>query len=201
MRLRIVAVSCLAVLSISRSAFAQTTIGAGVLVGQGCQQGRDHCAGAIIGPVVSVSLSDRLVVRARGFSFEVPDRTIVNHGVSINESDITRRMVLGDVVYRFRSNRRVRPVLGLSIGARTDSAAVDCVPGPCAAAFGAGAASQVTEGSPTTHASWGLIGGVGLDVTDVVGLEASVGCHDVLRDQGRTVEAALYAIVRIWKSK
>lgn len=201
MRLRILALSCLSLLLMSRPASAQTAVSAGALIGQGCQQGRDDCAGSIIGPVVSLDLGDRFVVRARGFSFKISGRTIVSQGVSINESDIKRRMLLGEFIYRFRSDKRARPLLGISMGARTDSASVNCVPGPCSTASGIGSASQFLDGSPRTHASWGLIGGFGVELTEILGLEASIGLHDLLREEGRTAEAAVYATFRLWKSK
>jgi hypothetical protein len=150
---------------------------------------------------VNVSLADRVVIRARGFSFKIADRTIESQGVAINRSDISRRMLLGEFLYRFRPDPRVRPLIGVSIGARTDRSSVSCMPGPCATAFGASSASQFPDGSAKTHSSWGIVGGFGFELTDVVGLEASVGLHDLLREEGRTAEAAVYATLRLWKSK
>jgi hypothetical protein len=110
-------------------------------------------------------------------------------------------MWLGEFIYRFRPDMRVRPLIGISLGARTDSSSVACMPGPCATTFGAGSASQFPDGSSKTHGSWGIVGGFGFELTDVVGVEASVGLHDWLRDDGRTAEAAVYATLRLWKSK
>jgi hypothetical protein len=186
--------------SLARPALAQTAISAGVFVGTGCQNGRD-CSGRIVGQVVAVDLSDRFTVRARGFALNIADRTVVTEGVSIYQSDIARRMLLGEFVVHLRHQQRVRPLFGVSVGARRDSTTIVCVPGPCSSAFGAGASSQVTDGSPRTHASVGVIAGMGFALNDYLSLEASVGMHDPFREDGRTTAAAVFATWRLWKSR
>lgn len=200
MKFRTFALLFLLAAAFSRPAFAQPVVRAGLQMGTGCQQGRDHCAGRIFAPVISVDLSDRFRVRARGFVFEIPDRTVVTQGVSIEETNIKRRMLLGDFIVRFGSGG-ARPIIGISLGSRRDSASITCTPGPCSSAFAAGSSSQYIDGHPTTHASFGILAGIQFSLTELIDLETSLGLHDPFREEGRTAEAGVLLTLRLWKSQ
>jgi len=200
-KFRAFAVFCLLAASLSRPAFAQSAVGAGLQAGIGCQQGRDDCAGRFFAPLLSVDLSDRFVARIRGFVFKISDRTVVTQGVSINESNITRRMVLGEFIARFRAGRSARPIIGVSLGSRRNSATITCTPGPCTSAFGAGAGSQYIDWSPKTTSSVGILAGFQFGLTESLNLETSVGLHDPFRENGGTAEAGVLLTLRLWKSR
>lgn len=201
MKFRIFAIFCLLTAALSRPAFAQSAVGAGLQAGVGCQQGRDDCAGGFLAPVLSVDLSDRFVVRIRGFAFTVSDRTVVNQGVSINESEIKRRMVLGDFIARLRAGSRARPMIGVSLGSRRNSAAITCTPGPCSSVFGAARSSYPPDGTQKATSSVGILAGFQFSLTELLDLETSVSLHDPWQENGGTAEAGVLLTLRLWKSR
>jgi hypothetical protein len=177
-------------------AFGQTSVDVGVQAGVGCQQGRDRCTGAFVGPAVGVNWRDRVDVRIRALTFEVADRMTTVNGVATTHSDIMRRLIVGDVICRFFEPKRIQLLMGISVGTRRDSETAVCVPGPCPVA-----PSSQTPESPRTHASTGLIAGIGFRPTARLGIEGWVGLHDIMREEGGTGVAAVLVTLRLWRSR
>lgn len=177
----------------NRPAFAQNSVGVGLQVGRACQQGRDDCAGKFFAPMLSLDLSERLVMRIRRFSFEIPDRTLVNQGVSMTRSNIQRKMTIGEFILRFRSRRIARPIIGVSLGSRRDSATVSCTPGPC------GTSAEFIRGGPWTTSSVGVLAGVHFRLRTFLDLETSIGLHDLLTEHAGTTEAGIALTLKFRK--
>jgi len=183
-------------------AIAQITVDVGGHGGAACLNGRPNCTGGFLGPFAGVQWRDRVAVRVRYFSVDIGDWTNTFTGITIRRTDRSGRLVVGEILYEFVPEQKVRPFLGLSVGQRVFRLLTTCEPITCEEASawpgGPGVAGGATRYAKRTV---GVVAGFTFRPVKQVAIQWLVGFHDPLSEHNETVETALLVGWSIWRSR
>lgn len=199
----LVCAMCLALALVgTRPVAAQMSADAGGTFAVACARGETRCVdtGPALGFHAGLRFADRITLRARYAAIMFDDVRDEFGSVMVTRRDRTRRLWLGELLYDFRSAHPLRPMVGISIGARRDRATVTCEPIACADII-PGQGPSVYTGRVPSHLNVGVLGGVGLRASDRLRFEGLVGVHNLPGEEGGTIEAALTAGVTLWRAR
>jgi len=183
-------------------AMAQIAVDVGGHGGAACLNGRPNCTGGFLGPFAGVEWRDRVALRIRYFSVDIGDWIHTIAGITIRRTDRSGRLVVGEVLYEFVPERKMRPFLGLSVGQRVFRQLTSCEPITCEEAYAqAGGPRPIGGVHRQTRRTVGVLAGFTYRPVSQLAVQWLVGFHDPLSEHNETAETALLVGWSIWRSR